>query len=134
MVLADQRGVDVGFERSITPQIAAPASELHCVFDNLIDNALRYTREGTSVDVRLYAIDGRAVVDVVDQGPGIPPELMARVFDRFFRVPGAAAGGSGLGLAIAQAAASRLCIRITLHNRTLEEGGPGLIARVHLSP
>ncbi|RYY95128.1 MAG: two-component sensor histidine kinase, partial [Comamonadaceae bacterium] len=115
MVLADQRGVDIGFERSIAPQIAAPAIELRCVFDNLIDNALRYTREGTSVDVRLHSVDGRAVVDVVDQGPGIPPELMARVFDRFFRMPGAAAGGSGLGLAIAEAAATRLGMRITLH-------------------
>jgi signal transduction histidine kinase len=54
---------------------------------------------------------------------------MGRVFDRFFRVPGAAAGGSGLGLAIARTAAERHGLRIELRNRT---DGPGLMARVHL--
>jgi signal transduction histidine kinase len=69
------------------------------------------------------------VVEVIDNGPGIPPALLARVFDRFFRVPGAPVGGSGLGLAIAQGAGARHGLRIELSNR---EDGPGLIARVHL--
>ncbi|CAN5894025.1 ATP-binding protein [soil metagenome] len=132
MVLADQRGVDVGFEGQVYPLVDAPASELRCVFDNLIDNALRYTKQGTAVDVRLHAVEGRPVVDVIDHGPGIPSDLMGRVFDRFFRVPGAAAGGSGLGLAIAQAAAARHGMRIALRNRSVDEGGPGVVARVYL--
>jgi signal transduction histidine kinase len=70
---------------------------------------------------------------VVDNGPGIPPEFMTRVFDRFFRVPGTSAGGSGLGLAIARTAALRHGLRIALSNRSeQEEGGTGLIARVYL--
>jgi signal transduction histidine kinase len=129
MVLADARRVDVGFEGSITPVVLAPAAELRSVFDNLIDNALRYAPEGGVVDVRLHEVDGHAVVDVLDNGPGIPEAEIGRVFDRFFRVPGAAAGGSGLGLAIARTAAERNGLRIELRNR---DEGPGLMARVHL--
>ncbi|CAN7527925.1 sensor histidine kinase [Variovorax paradoxus] len=134
MVLADARRVDIGFEGSIAPVVQAPAAELRSVFDNLIDNALRYAPEGGVVDVRLHEIDGHAVVDVLDNGPGIPASAIGRVFDRFFRVPGAPVGGSGLGLAIARTAAERHGLRIELRNRDeAEEGGsPGLLARVHL--
>ncbi|CAN7633613.1 ATP-binding protein [Variovorax paradoxus] len=134
MVLADARRVDIGFEGSIAPVVQAPAAELRSVFDNLIDNALRYAPEGGVVDVRLHEVDGDAVVDVLDNGPGIPASAIGRVFDRFFRVPGAPVGGSGLGLAIARTAAERHGLRIELRNRDeAEEGGsPGLLARVHL--
>jgi len=136
MVLADARRVDIGFEGSIAPVVQAPAAELRSVFDNLIDNALRYAPEGGVVDVRLHEVDGHAVVDVLDNGPGIPASSIGRVFDRFFRVPGAPAGGSGLGLAIARTAAERHGLRIELRNRDEAEGGggPGLLARVHLPP
>jgi two-component system OmpR family sensor kinase len=91
MVLADARCVDVGFEGSMAAVVFAPAAELRSVFDNLIDNALRYAPEGGVVDVRLHLFEGHAVVDVLDNGPGIPQAAMGRVFDRFFRVPGSAA-------------------------------------------
>jgi len=129
MVLADARRVDIGFEGSIAAVVFAPAAELRSVFDNLIDNALRYAPEGGVVDVKLHEAEGHAVVDVLDNGPGIPPAVIGRVFDRFFRVPGAVAGGSGLGLAIARTAAERHGLRIELCNRA---DGPGLMARVHL--
>jgi two-component system OmpR family sensor kinase/two-component system sensor histidine kinase QseC len=129
MVLADQRCIDVGFEGRIAPLVRAPPAELRSVFDNLIDNAVRYAPEGGVVDVRLHLVDGHPVVDVLDDGPGIPPEQMERVFDRFFRVTGAPAGGSGLGLAIARTAALRNGLRIALANRT---DGAGLMARVYL--
>lgn len=137
MVLADQRRVDIGFEGRMQLVVQASPAELRSLFGNLVDNALRCAPEGGVVDVRLHPVDGHAVVDVIDNGPGIPSELLARVFDRFFRVPGSAAGGSGLGLAIAQAAALRHGFRIELRNRkdeagASEEGATGLIARVHL--
>lgn len=131
MVLADARCVDIGFEGRIAAVVFAPAAELRSVFDNLIDNALRYAPEGGVVDVKLHEFEGHAVVDVLDNGPGIPQAAIGRVFDRFFRVPGAAAGGSGLGLAIARTAAERHGLRIELRNRG---DGPGLMARVHLPP
>jgi two-component system, OmpR family, sensor kinase len=101
--------------------------DLRSVLDNLIENALRYTPEGGVVDVRVVNHNGQSSVEVVDTGPGIPPELIGRVFDRFFRVPGTSARGSGLGLAIAQAAAQRCGLRVVLSNRTDRSG---LIARI----
>jgi two-component system OmpR family sensor kinase/two-component system sensor histidine kinase QseC len=129
MPLADQRRIDIGFEGGPAPMLAAPAADLRSVFDNIIDNAVRYAPEGGVVDVRLHEVDGHDVVDVLDNGPGIPPDQLDRVFDRFFRVTGAPAGGSGLGLAIAQAAALRHGLRVVLSNRT---DGAGLHVRVHL--
>lgn len=133
IALADQRGIDLG----VTGEESGPPAHLRCapndlrsVLDNLIENALRYTPEGGVVDVRVVHDKGRHAIEVIDTGPGIPPELMDRVFDRFFRVPGTNARGSGLGLAIAQAAATRCGMRIVLRNRTDRSG---LIARVEMA-
>ncbi len=100
------------------------------MLDNLIENALRYTPEGGVVDVRLVQDGAKSAVEVIDTGPGIPPDLLSRVFDRFFRVPGSQVRGSGLGLAIAQAAAQRCGLRIRLRNR---DDRSGLVARVELA-
>ena len=131
IALADQRNIDLGL---VAPPAGSPPATLRCaagdlrsVLDNLIENALRYTPEGGVVDVRLDSQDGRAAVEVIDTGPGIPPDLLTRVFDRFFRVPGSQARGSGLGLAIAQAAAQRCGLCIRLRNR---DDRSGLVARV----
>lgn len=131
IALADQRGIDLGLEASDVPVEAAMLScssaDLRSVVDNMIENALRYSPEGAVVDVRVSSQQGKLAIEVVDTGPGIPPELLDRVFDRFFRVPGGDARGSGLGLAIAQSAAQRCGMRITLRNR---DDRSGLIARV----
>ena len=132
MPLADQRRIDVGFAGDGLVAVHAAASELRSVFDNLLDNALRYTPEGGAVEVRLHRLESGAVVDIMDTGPGIPPELLERVFDRFFRVPGNDADGSGLGLAITRAAALRQGLRVELRAR--DDGATGLVARVHLTP
>jgi signal transduction histidine kinase len=131
IALADQRNIDLGL---IGPPLSSAPLTLRCVpgdlrslLDNLIENALRYTPEGGVVDVRLLQEGGRMAVEVVDTGPGIPQELLPRVFDRFFRVPGTQAGGSGLGLAIAHSAAQRCGVELTLRNRADRSG---LIARL----
>jgi two-component system, OmpR family, sensor kinase len=131
IALADQRNIDLGLvapaEGQPMPTFRCAASDLRSVIDNLIENALRYTPAGGVVDVRVVRDGPRCAIEVVDTGPGIPPELLPRVFDRFFRVPGGDARGSGLGLSIAQAAAQRCGLRITLRNR---EDRSGLIARI----
>jgi two-component system sensor histidine kinase KdpD len=67
---------------------------------NLLLNAATHTPSGTPVEVRAQLADGSLVFSVADRGPGIPPEMLPRIFDKFFRVTGAPAGGSGLGLTI----------------------------------
>ncbi len=81
--------------------------ELAQVFQNLVQNAIKYGREGGKVDVRLSEdVGARAVrhrVDVIDNGPGIAPQHLPRLTERFYRVNVAASrekGGTGLGLAI----------------------------------
>lgn len=68
----------------------------------LLENALLHTPAGTRVRVRLGRQDGRALLAVEDEGPGIPEEQAGRVFERFYRVDGTRSSGSGLGLAIAR--------------------------------
>ena len=85
-------------------------SELHSIFYNLVNNAVRFTPAGGSVRVAWRATDSGAVFEVVDTGIGIPEEQIPRVTERFYRVdPGRsrASGGTGLGLAIVKHALQR---------------------------
>src|SRR5262249_5591902 len=82
-------------------EVDADPDRIQLAFDNLINNALRYTREGEVV-VRALPADGAVRFEVSDTGSGIPPEHQAQIFDKFYRVPGAAQGGAGLGLFIAK--------------------------------
>jgi signal transduction histidine kinase len=86
------------------------ADELHRLVLNLLDNAARHTPPTSTVQLRLRADDGNAVVEVSDDGPGIAPELRGQIFDRFVRGDGpadtASGPGSGLGLAIVGAVAA----------------------------
>lgn len=131
IALADQRHIDLGMvvesRVPVTLMMRCAAGDLRSALDNLIENALRYTPEGGVVDVRLSGTPNGPAIEVVDTGPGIPPDQLGRVFDRFFRVPGNGTRGSGLGLSIAQTAAQRCGLRIVLRNR---EDRSGLIARL----
>jgi signal transduction histidine kinase len=74
----------------------------------LVENALRHTPTGTTVQVNAGARDGRACVAVRDDGPGVPTEDQEHLFERFYRAEGGQASGSGLGLAIASELANRM--------------------------
>jgi two-component system, OmpR family, sensor kinase len=95
-------------EAAPAPTWAEPSDVAH-VLDNLIDNAIRYSPEGTGIRLRSGAADGTAFIEVSDDGPGIPPQDSARIFERFYRgTAGRMAGpGTGLGLAIARELARR---------------------------
>jgi two-component system sensor histidine kinase KdpD len=69
---------------------------------NLLVNAANHTPAGTAVEVQAQSVDSSLLLSVADHGPGIPAELLPRVFEKFFRAPNAPAGGSGLGLTIAK--------------------------------
>jgi two-component system OmpR family sensor kinase len=102
---------------------------LRLLSGNLVDNAIRYAPAGGRVEVRAFRRGADAVLEVADDGPGIPADERARVFDRFYRVPGTDAPGSGLGLAIARQVADLHHGRIELDDGL---GGRGLTARVVL--
>jgi len=70
------------------------------VVSNLLSNALKFTPSGGSVDVQLGKTGGQAVITVTDTGPGIAPDDVPHVFDRFFRGRGVRASGSGIGLTV----------------------------------
>jgi signal transduction histidine kinase len=94
----------------------------------LVDNAIRHAPRGGHVLVRIRADRREATLEVDDDGPGIRPEDMPHVFERFWRAPGAAAGGTGLGLAIAKSIVDLHDGRIIVTNRP--EGGARFIVRL----
>jgi len=83
--------------------------ELHRMVLNLLDNAVRHTPAGSTIELRLSRRGDDAVIEVGDDGPGVPLELREQIFERFVRGEGPAdtalGGGSGLGLAIVRAVA-----------------------------
>ena len=96
----------IRFERKLAPVLVeGDADKLRVVVDNLITNAIKFSPRDGVIRVELDKRDGRAVLDVVDQGPGVAAEERERVFEPFFRGTRARRGtvkGSGLGLAIAK--------------------------------
>lgn len=128
--LAEQKSIDLGIVRKDMAQCLGHAADFGVIIGNLIDNAVRHTPVGGAVDVAVIR-DGEAVtVEVADNGGGIAPENMPRIFERFFRAAPQETEGSGLGLAIAKAAAERNRATITVENRT---DGPGLLTRVRVA-
>ena len=108
-LVAQQRGVTLNLkfmEQGF--KVRADRTRLEMALGNLIDNALKFTPAGGTVDAGVQPTDatGRFVTfSVRDTGPGIAPEDLPRVFDRFYRSPTAQASGSGLGLALVKAIA-----------------------------
>ena len=95
------------------------------ILRNLIDNARSFSPQGDVVTVALFRVKGEAIVTVSDNGPGIPPENLETVFERFYtsRPKGAAFGGnSGLGLSIARQIAAAHNGTLRAENRTGAEG------------
>jgi len=111
-----KRGIDLGFEGAEQPlTIDGDRDRLRELINNLIDNAIRYSREGGRVTVRAGAGDaGQCRLAISDDGPSIPVEERARIFQRFHRLLGTQEDGSGLGLAIVSEIATLHGARITL--------------------
>jgi two-component system OmpR family sensor kinase len=105
--VAQARQIDLGLQRADAGTVGGQPDALMILLRNLVDNAIKYTPGGGTVDVSVLAEPGALSVTVEDSGPGIPLVERERVFDRFYRVPGSDAAGSGLGLAIIKAIAER---------------------------
>ena len=88
------------------PHVSGDPARLRQVLTNLIDNAVKYSPEGSPVEVRAEAVNGHVKVEVVDRGSGIAPEDQKLIFEKFGRVRGTSTTpGTGLGLYIARAIA-----------------------------
>jgi two-component system OmpR family sensor kinase len=125
--LASARKIDLGISDAVESVIHGDPEALHVMIGNLVDNAIRYSPAGGRVDVAVTHVDHRALLTVVDEGPGIPVADRDRVFDRFFRGTELDVPGSGLGLAIVKSIGDRHLATITLDSGP---GGRGLAARV----
>lgn len=84
------------------PLIHADAEKTTWVLNNFLTNAIKYSNEGGIITVTAKNKDGTVIFSVTDHGPGIASEYLARLFERYFQVPGAKAKGTGLGLAISK--------------------------------
>ena len=107
-VLAERRGVRIDFDAAGPVPLQGDPQALRSAIRNLLDNAAKYGARQVRLSVMTEA--GRPLLQVDDDGPGIPPEQRARAFDRFQRgdaVGAVSIEGSGLGLAIVQAVARR---------------------------
>ncbi|MGA8761657.1 MAG: ATP-binding protein [Candidatus Sulfotelmatobacter sp.] len=108
--------------------VRGEASLLHSAIENVVRNAIRYTREGSTVEIHLERAGNssaaEAVVRVTDCGPGVPPDALERLFQPFYRLDdarGRLTGGAGLGLAITERAVRFHGGRVRASNRA--EGG-----------
>lgn len=106
---ADLAGVSLDVDApSEAVLVRADRERLHQAVAALVDNALRHTPRGGTIRLEARAVDGQVQLSVADTGPGIPPEDLDRVFDRFYRADASrdrSSGTSGLGLAIVRALA-----------------------------
>lgn len=112
------------------PNFLGNPTALSILVRNLVDNAIRYCMIDGKVLVRVYTMNNELILEVRDNGPGIPAELQSRVFERFFRVLGNKSPGSGLGLAIVRQISELHGGRVVLDS---PKEGTGLIVRAYFS-
>jgi len=130
--LAEGKGVTIVASADEGINARALPTALEQIVDNYVDNAIGAARPGDTITV-IARRDGDTVdVHVVDEGPGLSEEHLARVFDRFWRAPDAPHGGSGIGLAVVQQLARSSGGDARLSNRTGTAGQTGIDAAVTL--
>jgi len=120
--IAEAKGVDLGLVGAESVVVSGWPSDLRILFGNLIDNAIRYTPEGGTVDICVRKDGAEARIDVLDSGCGVAEEEIPRLFDRFHRAAAPDVEGNGLGLAIALAIAKRHNLTIAIENRSDHSG------------
>ena len=97
---AIEKNIELQLAEGAAVRTPGVATLLGILLRNLIDNAIRYSPPGSQVQVAVTSRNDKAVISVVDQGPGIPAEARELVWGRFYRVLGSGQTGSGLGLSI----------------------------------
>jgi two-component system phosphate regulon sensor histidine kinase PhoR len=118
--LAGRKDIALSHAAAGSPTVASDAERLRRMLESLVDNAIKYAAGGGRVEVRSAAgPQAGAVLEVEDDGPGIPPEHLPRIFERFYRVDKARSrelGGTGLGLAIVKHLAESVGATVTVRS------------------
>lgn len=119
--------VDIASDLPLVPMdFALMEQALH----NLVHNSATHTPPGTRIRISVQLQDHNLVITIADRGPGLPPEVLPRIFDKFYRAPDGRRGGLGLGLSITRGLVEAHGGTITAENRT--RGGISFIIRLPL--
>jgi signal transduction histidine kinase len=105
-LLAQEKEITLRTSAGERIYVEGDRTRLQQVIANLIDNAIKYTQQGGTVELSVHSDGGKAILEVRDNGAGIPAEAICHVFERFYRVDKArsrSSGGAGLGLSIVKA-------------------------------
>lgn len=127
---ASAKGRSVKVVRADESRVIGSDSLIRSAVENVLRNAVRYTKEGTAVEVAVTSVNGTATIKILDHGQGVPADELSNLFKPFYRVGEArdrGSGGTGLGLAIAEQA-------ILAHNGTIaaKNEGDGLAVEITL--
>jgi signal transduction histidine kinase len=102
-LLAEDKGISISCDASEPAPVKGNRVRLKQVVVNLLDNAIKYTPARGSIHLRVLGVNGHAVLEVEDNGIGIPPDALPHIFERFYRVDesrSAESESAGLGLSI----------------------------------
>jgi two-component system sensor histidine kinase QseC len=124
---AQQKQINVMLVGDMLAEIDAEPVLIGILLDNLLDNAIKYGRTGGNIEVAVRHVDEHVQLSVRDDGPGVAPDDLARLTNRFFRATGNQATGSGLGLSIVARIAEHFGASLQLGAGI---GGQGLAVRV----
>lgn len=117
------KNIDLGIADADDEFVQGDRESLQIMLNNLLDNAIRYSPKDSRIDIGIKGRNDCIILNVCDNGPGIPYAERGRVFDRFYRISGTSEMGTGLGLAIVKTIVER-------HGATIEltecSNGPGL--------
>jgi len=127
IALAQSKDITLASTEAAPVMVRAEPHDLVMLLSNLLDNAVRYTPRNGRIELSSHPEGAAVTVEIADTGPGIPDELIGRVFDPFMRAD-REQEGTGLGLSIVKALAGRIGARVTLRNGS----AGGLVARVEL--
>jgi two-component system, OmpR family, sensor kinase len=130
---AQAKGMEIELEASSAARVYGNTRRLTLIFGNLIDNSLRFTPTGGRIRIRSCLADQRVRVEVWDEGGGLAPEELGRVFERFYQATDSEGSGSGLGLATVDALVKQLGGEVRLENR-LDRSGLLAIVTLPVAP
>jgi signal transduction histidine kinase len=130
-LLAEEKSIRLRTHRPAVVHVEGDRTRLQQVIVNLIDNAIKYTQKGGKVEINVDREGNTAVLEVSDNGSGIPSHALPHVFERFYRADKArsrARGGAGLGLSIVKA----ICAAHNAEVKVSSQEGQGSCFRVEL--